>query len=38
MLSAHAIHVITPGAGAISAITVFLEPTLFTVFGLPLTR
>jgi len=34
---AHAIHVLTPGEDGISAITVFLEPALFGVFGMPKT-
>jgi RNA polymerase sigma-70 factor (ECF subfamily) len=37
-MRAHAIHVLTVGAGGISAITVFLEPTLFALFGMPETR
>ncbi|OBJ62675.1 RNA polymerase subunit sigma-70 [Mycobacterium sp. 1423905.2] len=31
---AHSIHVISTGPGGIAAITVFLDPTLFTSFGL----
>jgi RNA polymerase sigma-70 factor, ECF subfamily len=38
VMEAHAIHVLTADADGISAITVFLEPKLFTVFGMPLTR
>jgi RNA polymerase sigma-70 factor (ECF subfamily) len=38
VLAAHSIHVITAGAGGISAITVFLEPTLFAAFGMPSVR
>ncbi len=38
ILRAHAIHVITTGAGGVTAITVFLEPTLFAAFGMPLSR
>jgi RNA polymerase sigma-70 factor, ECF subfamily len=38
VLRAHAIHVLTPGADRISAITVFLEPKLFIAFGMPPTR
>lgn len=38
VMQAHAIHVLTPGQGGITAITVFLEPALFTVFGMPSTR
>ncbi len=38
VLAAHALHVLTAGDGGIAAITVFLEPELFAVFGLPPTR
>ena len=38
VMQAHAIHVLTPGKGGITAITVFLEPALFAVFGMPSTR
>ncbi len=38
VLQAHAIHVLTPGEGGITAITVFLDPDLFDVFGMPLVR
>jgi RNA polymerase sigma-70 factor (ECF subfamily) len=38
VMRAHSIHVLTAGPGGISAITVFLEPALFTVFGMPATR
>ncbi|HZA09377.1 sigma-70 family RNA polymerase sigma factor [Mycobacterium sp.] len=38
VMRAHAIHVLTTGADAIGAITVFLEPTLFGAFGMPATR
>ncbi len=38
VLAAHALHVLTAGDGMIAAITVFLEPKLFAVFGLPPTR
>jgi RNA polymerase sigma-70 factor (ECF subfamily) len=38
VMRAHAIHVLTPGQGGITAITVFLEPALFAVFGMPSTR
>src|SRR6202453_1125298 len=34
VMRAHSIHVLTAGVGGIGAITVFLEPTLFTAFGL----
>jgi RNA polymerase sigma-70 factor (ECF subfamily) len=37
-MRAHAIHVLTAGQGGITAITVFLEPALFAVFGLPSTK
>jgi RNA polymerase sigma-70 factor, ECF subfamily len=43
VLRAHALHLLTPaGANAdnerICQITVFLDPTLFHLFGLPATR
>jgi RNA polymerase sigma-70 factor, ECF subfamily len=38
VMRAHSIHVLTAGVGGIGAITVFLEPTLFSAFGLPSTR
>ena len=42
VLRAHSIHVLTPGrktgTAGIAAITVFLDPALFGVFGLPQTR
>jgi RNA polymerase sigma-70 factor (ECF subfamily) len=37
-MRAHSIHVLTPGASGIAAITVFLDPGLFDRFGLPATR
>jgi RNA polymerase sigma-70 factor, ECF subfamily len=37
-MEAHAIHVLTIGVGGIGAITVFLEPKLFTAFGMQSTR
>jgi RNA polymerase sigma-70 factor (ECF subfamily) len=37
-MQAHAIHVLTPGGDGIEALTVFLEPALFKVFGMPVTR
>jgi RNA polymerase sigma-70 factor (ECF subfamily) len=37
-MRAHAIHVLTPGEDGIAAITVFLDPDLFRVFGMPLRR
>jgi RNA polymerase sigma-70 factor, ECF subfamily len=38
VLDAHAIHVLTTGSDGIAAITVFLDPSLFAAFGMPLTR
>jgi RNA polymerase sigma-70 factor (ECF subfamily) len=38
VMCAHAIHVLTPGENGITAITVFLEPALFAVFGMQETR
>jgi RNA polymerase sigma-70 factor (ECF subfamily) len=38
VMRAHSIHVLTPGADGIAGITVFLDPALFTAFGLPPTR
>jgi RNA polymerase sigma-70 factor, ECF subfamily len=38
VMAAHAIHVLTPGADGIAAITVFLDPGLFAAFGMPATR
>jgi RNA polymerase sigma-70 factor (ECF subfamily) len=38
VLRAHSIHVLTPGRTGIAALTVFLDPALFTAFGLPPTR
>ena len=38
VLAAHALHVLTADDGGIAAITVFLEPELFAVFGLSPTR
>ena len=35
VMQAHALHVLTYGPDGIAEITVFLDPTLFTVFGLP---
>jgi len=37
VMRAHSIHVHTTGATGIAAITVFLDPSLFSAFGLPLT-
>jgi RNA polymerase sigma-70 factor (ECF subfamily) len=38
VMRAHSIHVITTSGTAIAALTVFLDPTLFSVFGFPPTR
>ncbi len=38
VLSAHSIHVLTCGALGIATLTVFLDPSLFAVFGMPSTR
>ena len=38
VMRAHSIHVITAGAAGIAGIVVFLDPELFSVFGLPPTR
>ena len=38
VLRAHSIHVITPGSDGIAGIVVFLDPALFSVFGLPPTH
>jgi RNA polymerase sigma-70 factor, ECF subfamily len=38
VMRSHAIHVLTAGVGCITAITVFLEPALFAVFGMPSSR
>ena len=38
VLTAHALHVLTAHGGGIAAITVFLEPQVFAMFGLSLTR
>jgi RNA polymerase sigma-70 factor, ECF subfamily len=38
VMSAHAIHVLTTGAHGVSAITVFLDTTLFAAFGMPPVR
>jgi RNA polymerase sigma-70 factor (ECF subfamily) len=37
-MQAHSIHVLTLGEDGIAAITVFLEPNLFPVFGMPTSR
>jgi RNA polymerase sigma-70 factor, ECF subfamily len=38
VMRSHSIHVLTTGAAGIAAITVFLDPALFSAFGLPSTR
>lgn len=38
VLRAHSIHVLTPGRDGIAGITVFLDPDLFSAFGLSSTR
>lgn len=38
VMRAHSIHVLTAGADGIAGITVFLDPGLFGVFGMPATR
>jgi RNA polymerase sigma-70 factor, ECF subfamily len=38
VLRAHSIHVLTMGAAGIVAMTVFLDPTLFSAFGMPSSR
>jgi RNA polymerase sigma-70 factor, ECF subfamily len=38
VMRAHSIHVLDTGATGIAGITVFLDPGLFTAFGLPPTR
>jgi RNA polymerase sigma-70 factor, ECF subfamily len=38
VMRAHSIHVITVGTTGIAALTVFLDPALFSTFGLPSTR
>ncbi|WP_292988877.1 sigma-70 family RNA polymerase sigma factor [Mycobacterium sp.] len=38
VLRAHSIHVLTAGEGGIARMVVFLDPELFSVFGLPPTR
>jgi RNA polymerase sigma-70 factor (ECF subfamily) len=38
IMRAHSIHVLTAGAAGIAAIVVFLDPALFSAFGLPPTR
>lgn len=38
VMRAHSVHILTLGATGIAATTVFLDPSLFSSFGLPLTR
>jgi RNA polymerase sigma-70 factor, ECF subfamily len=38
VLAAHAIHVLSADTHGIGAITVFLDPTLFAAFGMPISR
>ena len=38
VMQSHSIHVLTTGAAGIAALTVFLDPALFSAFGLPSTR
>jgi RNA polymerase sigma-70 factor (ECF subfamily) len=38
VMQSHSIHVLTTGAAGIAAITVFLDPALFSAFELPSTR
>jgi RNA polymerase sigma-70 factor, ECF subfamily len=38
VLRAHSIHVLTTGTAGIAALTVFLDPALFSAFGLPQSR
>ncbi|WP_424393820.1 hypothetical protein [Mycobacterium sp.] len=38
VLRAHSIHVLDTGRGGVAALTVFLDPGLFSAFGLPPTR
>jgi RNA polymerase sigma-70 factor (ECF subfamily) len=38
VMRAHSIHVLTPGAAGVAAITVFLDPELFATFDLPSSR
>jgi RNA polymerase sigma-70 factor (ECF subfamily) len=38
VMRAHSIHVITVGTTGIAGLTVFLDPALFTAFGLPSSR
>jgi RNA polymerase sigma-70 factor, ECF subfamily len=38
VMRGHSIHVLTTGAAGIAAITVFLDPALFTAFDLPSSR
>ncbi len=38
VMRAHSVHILTLGATGIAAMTVFLDPSLFSSFGLPSTR
>jgi RNA polymerase sigma-70 factor (ECF subfamily) len=38
VMAAHSIHVLNAGAAGIAAMTVFLDPALFSAFGLPASR
>lgn len=38
VMRAHSIHVLTPGGAGIAGITVFLDPGLFSAFGLSSSR
>jgi RNA polymerase sigma-70 factor (ECF subfamily) len=38
VMRAHSIHVLSTGAAGIASIIVFLDPALFSLFGLPSTR
>jgi RNA polymerase sigma-70 factor (ECF subfamily) len=38
VLRAHSIHVLENGTQGVPALTVFLDPGLFSAFGLPPTR
>ncbi|ORB90324.1 hypothetical protein [Mycobacterium persicum] len=38
LMRAHSVHILTLGATGIAAMTVFLDPSLFSSFGLPSTR
>jgi hypothetical protein len=38
VMRAHSIHVLNTGTTGVAALTVFLDPGLFSAFGLPPTR